>query len=99
MLYEVITRLDRVVKKMLPDVPAGLIYSGIRKGLIKVNGRKSLQSYRIVEDDVIAVSDAVQFSRTDDKKPAAASGKTDLDRLIVLETEDLCFINKRNNFV
>jgi 23S rRNA pseudouridine955/2504/2580 synthase len=88
-------RLDRVIKKMLPDIPAGLIYSAIRKGSIKVNNKKSSQSYRIMENDVIAVRETIH---SDEKKDVQSqtlpNASAALDKITVLRTSDLIFINK-----
>lgn len=88
-------RLDRVIKKMLPDVPAGLIYSGIRKGLIRVNGKKSKQSYRIEENDIIQVKEVINYAPKPEQsaEPDACLTKK-LDRLVVLRTDNLIFLNK-----
>ncbi len=80
---------------MLPDIPAGLIYSSIRKGTIRVNGKKSCQSYRIQEDDVIAVKETIQHSSSTEKPvPENSGSKADLDSITVLRTDNLVFINK-----
>ena len=80
---------------MLPDVPAGLIYSSIRKGTIKVNGKKSRQSYRIQENDVIAVKETIQHSVSVEKPFSESSRNTaDLDSMTILRTDNLVFINK-----
>lgn len=48
-------RLDRFVKKYLPEAPLGMIYKYLRTKKIKVNGRKVEQNYRL------QVGDRVQF--------------------------------------
>ena len=79
---------------MLPDVPAGLIYSGLRKGLIKVNGRKKGQSYLIQENDVIAVKESINFKH--ESSPAAQADRKSpgIDSISVLRTENLLILNK-----
>jgi 23S rRNA pseudouridine955/2504/2580 synthase len=46
-------RLDKFVKKYLPNAPLGGIYKMLRTGKIKVNGKKKDQTYKIEQDDVI----------------------------------------------
>ncbi|MFP4384663.1 MAG: RluA family pseudouridine synthase [Spirochaetia bacterium] len=46
-------RADRVLRIYLESLPLGRIYSALRKGEIRVNGRKIKQDYRIREGDVI----------------------------------------------
>ncbi len=40
-------RLDRFIKKYLPNAPLGGIYKMLRTGKIKVNGKKKAETYII----------------------------------------------------
>ncbi len=46
-------RIDRVLRKLLPDLALGEIYKHLRKGTIKINAKKAAQDYRINEGDVL----------------------------------------------
>ena len=46
-------RIDRVLRKLLPDLALGEIYKHLRKGTIKVNAKKAAQDYRINQGDVL----------------------------------------------
>jgi 23S rRNA pseudouridine955/2504/2580 synthase len=46
-------RIDKFLKKYLPNAPLGGIYKWLRTGKIKVNHKKVEQTYRIEEGDVI----------------------------------------------
>jgi 23S rRNA pseudouridine955/2504/2580 synthase len=48
-------RADRVLRIYLESLPLGKIYSSLRKGEIRVNGRKIKQNYRIHRGDTIWV--------------------------------------------
>jgi len=48
-------RLDRKVRKMLPLQPLSAIYSMIRSGRIRINGKKTVQNYRLCENDILMV--------------------------------------------
>ncbi|MCR4713294.1 MAG: RluA family pseudouridine synthase [Treponemataceae bacterium] len=48
-------RLDRVIRIVLKELPMTEIYKYIRKGLVRVNGKKSECSYRIKKDDLIKI--------------------------------------------
>ena len=92
-------RLDRVLKKLLPDVPAGLIYSSLRKGRIKVNNKKKQQSYRIENGDIISVADDLISETLDIENRTAGDccSKQDAARLkslIIQQNHNLVFINK-----
>jgi 23S rRNA pseudouridine955/2504/2580 synthase len=46
-------RLDKFLRKWLKDVPLSGIYKSIRKGDIRVNGRKSKENYSLLKGDVV----------------------------------------------
>lgn len=46
-------RLDKFIKKFLPNAPLGAIYKMLRTGKIKVSGKKKDQTYRLLENDEI----------------------------------------------
>ena len=49
-------RLDRVIRKMLPAIPLSKIYSLIRHGSIRLNGKKTSQSTQLIQGDILQVS-------------------------------------------
>ena len=48
-------RIDKFIKKYLPDAPLGGIYKWLRTGKIKVNRKKVDQIYRIILGDQIDI--------------------------------------------
>jgi 23S rRNA pseudouridine955/2504/2580 synthase len=46
-------RLDKFTRKWLKDVPLSAIYKSIRKGDIKVNGKKGKEKYFLLEGDIV----------------------------------------------
>lgn len=46
-------RLDKFLRKWLKDVPLSAIYKSIRKGDVKVNGKKAKEKYSLIEGDVL----------------------------------------------
>lgn len=46
-------RVDKFLRKWLKDVPLGAIYKSIRKGDIKVNGKKVKENYSLLKGDII----------------------------------------------
>lgn len=46
-------RLDKFCRKWLADVPLGAIFKALRKGDIRVNGKKAKQNYFLQEEDII----------------------------------------------
>ena len=57
-------RIDRWIRNSIKKIPQGLIEKNLRKGSIKVNGKKIKSSYKIKENDqIIMVSDKGQIIR------------------------------------
>ncbi|MGM0673320.1 MAG: S4 domain-containing protein, partial [Spirochaetota bacterium] len=48
-------RLDRVLRHLLPNMPLSRVYSLLRKGAVRVNGRRRNASYRLQHNDVIEI--------------------------------------------
>lgn len=96
-------RIDRILRKFLPALPMSALYSALRLGKIKVNGKKVKPSYIAEKNDILeivnlAIEDRgikpsaqinMQIEDTE-KKTIFKSAKPE----ILLKTEDLIFINK-----
>ena len=52
-------RVDKFLRKWLKDVPLSAIYRRIRKGDIKVNGKKAKEKYMLCEGDLIETRDII----------------------------------------
>ncbi len=52
-------RLDRFIRKYLPEAPLGAIFKMLRIGKIKVGGKKKDQSY------ILEIGDEITFWLTD----------------------------------
>ncbi len=90
-------RLDRVARRLLPGAKLGEVYAHIRKGRIRVNGRKRASGYRICEGDALQIDESMVSSIDD--WPAGGRRKPDLrlgslEKAIVFENEHLLCINK-----
>lgn len=87
-------RLDKFLRSQLKGVPAGLLFQLLRKGKLRVNGRKTEQNYRLVEGDVVEIPAlTVEAPASTGPRPPAAL----LDRVknaVVYEDADLLAINK-----
>lgn len=86
-------RLDRVIRKFLEGNTLSEIYSAIRRGKIRVNGKKQKGAYLTQKGDEISI-DLSLFAITGN------SQEFKIDSLIpkpniLLKTDDLIFINKR----
>ena len=86
-------RLDRVVRKLLGnDLPLSAVYAGIRKGKIRVNGKKAKPSFLLKEGDEIFIRKELS---PDGSIDAPAERKAGLSpTLIVYENEHILVLNK-----
>lgn len=84
-------RLDRYLKKLLPNAKASLLYKSIRKKNITVNGKKAK------EEDILTLGDSVEIYFSDEtlakfsKEPKSAKGKFPA---IVFESADFIIMDK-----
>lgn len=87
-------RLDKFLRSQLKGVPAGLLFQLLRKGRLRVNGRKCEQNYRLVEGDVVTIPPLmVEMPALNAPRPPSAL----LDRLsgvVLHEDADLLVIDK-----
>jgi len=56
-------RLDKFLRKWLKDVPLSAIYKSIRKGDVKVNGKKGKEKYSLIEGDILETRDIVSTEK------------------------------------
>ena len=49
------SRLDRWFRKNVCDVPQSLIEKNIRKGKIKINGKRAKSSYKLKKNDKVTI--------------------------------------------
>jgi 23S rRNA pseudouridine955/2504/2580 synthase len=48
-------RLDKFLRKLLKDVPLSAIFKALRKGDVRVNGKKEKEKYSLQENDVVEI--------------------------------------------
>lgn len=87
-------RLDKVLRSLLGEAPLSAVYSSLRHRRILVNGKPAEASLRLAPGDRISLDPALLPARAGPGLPPAAAGGPSLSGLIVLETEDLLFLNK-----
>ncbi|NYV27252.1 RluA family pseudouridine synthase [Streptobacillus felis] len=89
-------RLDKFIRKYSKEESLSVIFSLIRKGFIKVNGRKSKENYRLILNDEINFPDEAKINMG--KKVKDENMKTYLlKNNIVFEDENIFIVNKPNN--
>lgn len=89
-------RVDRVVRKLLGDVPLSAVFRALRTGSVRVNGRKPNPADRVQEGDsfVFRNLSCAALDAPPETKPSAPRSALDLASILLLETEDFLFINK-----
>ena len=88
---EIGRRLDRIIRKLLPQVPLGNIYRAIRTGDIKVNGKRKNQNYRLNADDEIFVLDSLLPVNILQSEATRHHFDTNV---ILFENDDILILNK-----
>jgi len=88
------TRLDRWFKKTICEVPQSIIEKNIRKGNIKVNGKKTKSSYKLKLNDKISLK-SINLKANQHKKITLKYKATKKD----LSLSSSLFIENNENFV
>jgi 23S rRNA pseudouridine955/2504/2580 synthase len=94
-------RIDKFLKKFLPNAPLGGIYKMLRTGKIKVNHKRISQTY------ILCMQDSLQFWIHDDelnafqkhealitKNMTSSKISVTIEERILYEDEDILVINK-----
>ncbi len=86
-------RIDNFLMRELKDVPRPYIYRILRKGEVRVNKKRIKQTYKLKLDDSVRIPPVFLPNKSDPQKPPK-SLLTILNSSIILEDENLIFINK-----
>lgn len=81
-------RMDKFLRKWLKDVPLSAIYKNIRKGDVKVNGKKVKEKYSLLEGDVVELVEL----KSEDKKEKFQ--RIDNNLKILHEDDDILLVEK-----
>lgn len=86
-------RVDRVVRRFIPELSLSAVYKLLRKGLIRVDGKRVAPDYRAETGSVLMIAEAIaDFQSADTGAMPGIPDETLPDT--ILETDDLLFINK-----
>ena len=86
-------RIDNFLMRELKDVPRSYIYRILRKGEVRVNKKRIKQSYKLIIDDSVRIPPVFLPEKSDTKK-VPESLLNEIKASIILEDEQLIFINK-----
>ncbi len=88
-------RLDKVLRRMFPGLGLSDLYGRLRKRTIRVNGKAADPAYRLIEGDIVSYPSELETGEKDTGRAADPKvAQQDLGELLVLESENLLFLNK-----
>lgn len=86
-------RLDKFLRKLLTDVPLSAIFKALRKGDIRVNGKKQKENYALQLNDIIEIK--YLKSNQEAKKQEIKFKKVDASGMkIIYEDDNLLIVEK-----
>lgn len=91
-------RIDRILRKFLTNLSLSGIYAAMRRGKIKINGKKVKPAYVTQCNDKLEIQNSlIEIEAVFQKKSigAKAGGNKPAVPSVILKTEDLLFINKK----
>lgn len=86
-------RLDKFLRKYLKDVPLSAIFKALRKGDIRVNGKKQKEKYSLEEGDIIEIK-YLQSVVTKEKKKMNFQMVDSGSLQVVYEDENMVLVEK-----
>lgn len=85
-------RLDKFLRKYLPALPSSMLYKGIRKNFVRINGKHAKSPDIILkENDILTLYFKDEFFKSE--KPSFTPMPYDID--IIYEDENILIINKQ----
>lgn len=95
-------RADRIVRRFLPDIPLSAVYKLMRRGFIRIDGKKLSPETRCAEDSCLEIESRTVSASLKPRENGKDNGgrslskkeKTKAENIIILKTKDFLFINK-----
>lgn len=91
-------RLDRWFKRHFPSLTHGQLQKWLRKGQIRIDGRRSDSSFRLQEDQIIKLTPALlndpKFYKIAPKVGRPVKDLDRLKKLVLFEDDDVIVLNK-----
>lgn len=88
-------RLDRLVKKLAPALPHGLIQKLVRTKGIRVNSHRAKADQRVEQGDIISWPDTITTQETA-KATASVEDREAVKAMILFDDDDFLVLNKPN---
>lgn len=91
-------RLDKFITKLMPALPQSMLYKGLRKNCVKINGKHEKNAGRkLLENDTLQLYFKDEFFEKISPDKAFYSIVPDID--ILYEDENIMLINKKQGMV
>ena len=95
-------RLDRYLRKSFKNEPLSRIFSAIRSGDVKINGKKSKENYRLLLNDKViiknlSIGNIKKNEKAENKIKKLQISQNELGKykkMIIFENEDFFIVNK-----
>lgn len=97
-------RTDKIARKLLPDSGLGSIYAALRKGNIRINGKKVKPSHPVRTGDIVEIEKTYRpklpgpLADEAARNPSTALGPNDITEYILFENEHVLAINKPSGY-
>ncbi len=98
-------RVDRFLKKMLPNTVLAEIFKGLKNGNIRVNGKKTKENSRLVLGDIVSITRIpgepldIEEEKNKDRIKLSTEELKEIKESIVFENDKIIIINKKANLV
>ena len=95
-------RLDRYLSKSFKNEPLSRIFSAIRSGDVKINGKKSKENYRLLLNDKViiknlSIGNIKKNEKAENKIKKLQISQNELEKykkMVIFENEDFFIVNK-----
>ena len=95
-------RLDRYLRKSFKNEPLRRIFSAIRSGDVKINGKKSKENYRLLLNDKViiknlSIGNIKKSEKAENKIKKLQISQNELEKykkMVIFENEDFFIVNK-----
>lgn len=88
-------RLDKFLTKFMPRLPQSMLYKGLRKNCVRVNGKHVRDGkYMVCQGDILSLYFADEFFP---EEKSFTAGRSDID--VVYEDENILIVNKERGLV
>lgn len=86
-------RIDKIIRRFIPEQSLSAIYKALRKGMIRLNDRKAKSESKVYEGDEIHIYKALLSEKKSEENLQKLN--LSIENQIIWENDDLLAINKR----